>query len=581
MLERAVDTVLNKIDIVDVVSSYVQLKKVGANFRALCPFHNERTPSFYVSPSKQIFHCFGCGAGGNAIHFVMRMEKLTFMEALRHLAKLAKIDIDLSLTSSPKERELIKKKEELISVHSDCYDYFREELFNKKNIQAVRYALKRRISKNTIERFGIGFCPEKNDLYESLLKKYSKEILDISGIFTEKNGKNYCRFEGRLIFPIFDTMNRIIAFGARAISDSVLPKYINSSDTMIFSKSKTLYGLNIAKNTKQNHFLIVEGYMDVLMLHQEGIDNAIGVLGTALTADHSYIIKRYKNEVVLCLDSDEAGKKAVLRGADVLYQNGIVVRVMELESAKDPDEFVRRFGKDAFLLRENKSLYVIDYKIKELQKGFDLTKSADKFKFVKQYFQSILDIISNDVEKQEYIKKLSQITDIKQEAIEKEYNAKAKEAQIKAVNNINILDAVNRKNKMSDEELLKKNEVQLIALYAQWAPNSIEVRELLDEDDFYTPEGRELFVSLKKIMDEGIELNYPVILSFVADDKILSELTSFSSKGFDTVDVAKKAIEQLKVTIEKSYLDIELRKAKDVNDTQKIYELIEKLKRFK
>jgi len=159
LLERAVDTVLNKIDIVDVVSSYVQLKKVGANFRALCPFHNERTPSFYVSPSKQIFHCFGCGAGGNAIHFVMKMEKLTFMEALKHLAKLAKIDIDLSLTSSQKERALIKKKEELISVNSDCYDYIREELFNTKNIQSVLYALKRRISKDTIVRFGIGFCP--------------------------------------------------------------------------------------------------------------------------------------------------------------------------------------------------------------------------------------------------------------------------------------------------------------------------------------------------------------------------------------------------------------------------------------
>lgn len=455
MLERVVEQVLSKVDIVDVVSMYVPLKKVGVNFRALCPFHQERTPSFYVSPAKQIFHCFGCGVGGNAIHFVMRIENLTFTEALKVLAGKAKIDVDFSQTQSSKDKVLAKQKEELISLHNDCLEYFQRQLYLRENMDAARYVLKRGIRKETAKQFGLGFCPEDNNLYEMLSRKYSKEIIDKSGIFIERNGKNYCRFEGRLIFPIFDTMNRVIGFGGRIIEDSQAPKYMNSPDTLIFSKSKVLYGLNIAKSSKEKDFVIVEGYMDVISLHQEGIDNVVGVLGTALTQDHSFLLRRYKNEVVLCLDSDQAGRNATFRSADILYQNGLIVKVMELENAKDPDEYIKKFGKDAFLLKKQNAMFAIDFKVKQLSSNYDLSKSDQKFRFVREYFEKILMPITNEVERQEYIRKLSQLTQIDEEAILKEFT-KNENIKLKRLESIQHFKQVQQKSNLTEEERIQK-----------------------------------------------------------------------------------------------------------------------------
>ncbi|WP_307742488.1 DNA primase [Caldicellulosiruptor sp. DIB 104C] len=581
VLERIVEQVLNKVDIVDIVSSYIPLKRVGVNFRALCPFHSEKTPSFYVSPAKQIFHCFGCGVGGNVIHFVMRMENLTFTEALKVLAEKAKIDIDFSQSQSAKDRALAKQKEELINLHKDCFEYFREQLYLRKNIEAVKYIIKRRIAKDTAKRFGLGFCPEKNDLYDRLSQKYSKEIIDLSGIFLERNGKNYCRFEGRLIFPIFDTMNRVIAFGGRIISDaSAAPKYMNSPDTLIFSKSRILYGLNIAKQSKESEFVVVEGYMDVIALHQEGIDNAVGVLGTALTQDHSFLLRRYKNEVVLCLDSDEAGKKAAIRSADILYQNGLMVRVMELEGAKDPDEYIKRFGKDAFLLKKQNSMFVIDYKVKELKNQYDLTKSDQKFRFVREYFEKILTPISNEVERQEYIKKLSVLTGVDENVISKEFS-KTTQKELKRIENINYFKQIQQKPVLSDFEMLKKNEIYLLSLYTEWAPKSEEIRSLLTEEDFYTEDVKNIFTAVKNLINEGMELSYSMLLSFVTDESILSDLTSFSSKGFENADTAKKAIEELKVKVKTLGLKLELKAAQQQNDNLKITQILDELKKLK
>ncbi|WAM31155.1 DNA primase [Caldicellulosiruptor naganoensis] len=580
MLERIVEQILNKVDIVDVVSSYIPLKRVGVNFRALCPFHTERTPSFYVSPAKQIFHCFGCGVGGNAIHFVMRMENLTFTEALKVLAEKAKIDINLSESKFAKDRALAKQKEELINLHKDCFEYFQEQLYLRKNIEAAKYIIKRRITKETAKRFGLGYCPEKNDLYERLSQKYPKEIIDLSGIFLERNGKNYCRFAGRLIFPIFDTMNRVIAFGGRIITDTSAPKYMNSPDTLIFSKSRILYGLNIAKQSKENEFIVVEGYMDVIALHQEGIDNVVGVLGTALTQDHSFLLRRYKNEVVLCLDSDEAGKRAAIRSADILYQNGLMVRVMELEGAKDPDEYIKKFGKDAFLLKKQNSMFVIDYKIKELKNQYDLSKSDQKFRFVREYFEKILTPISNEVERQEYIKKLSDLTGIDENVIAREFSKKAQK-EVRRIENINYFKQVQKKLVLTDIERLKKNEIYLLSLYTQWAPKSEEIKSLLTENDFYTEDIKILFSSIKNLLDEGMELSYSMLLSFITDESILSELTSFSSKGFEDCDTAKKAIEELKLNIKTLELKLELEEAQRQNDAVKITQILNELKKLK
>ncbi|AEM74171.1 DNA primase [Caldicellulosiruptor acetigenus] len=580
VLERVVEQVLSKIDIVDVVSMYVPLKKVGANFRALCPFHQERTPSFYVSPAKQIFHCFGCGVGGNVIHFVMRIENLTFTEALKVLAQRAKIDVDFSQSQSAKDRALAKQKEELISLHHDCFEYFQSQLYLRKNIDAARYVLKRGIRKETAKQFGLGFCPENNNLYEILSKKYSKEIIDKSGIFIERNGKNYCRFEGRLIFPIFDTMNRVIGFGGRIIDDSQAPKYMNSPDTLIFSKSKVLYGLNIAKSSKEKDFVVVEGYMDVISLHQEGIDNVVGVLGTALTQDHSFLLRRYKNEVVLCLDSDQAGKNATFRSADILYQNGLMVRVMELENAKDPDEYIKKFGKDAFLLKKQNAMFVIDFKIKQISSNYDLSKSDQKFKFVREYFENILMPITNEVERQEYVKKLSQITQIDEDVILKEFT-KNMQTQLRRIENIQHFKQVQQTKTLTDTERLRKNDIYLLSLYIEWAQKSENIKNIVSEEDFYTEDIKLLFNSIKNLIDEGMELTYSMLLSFITEEEILSELTSFSSKGFESEEAVKKAIEELKITSKTLWLKQELLEAQKRGDIQKAMQLQIELKTLK
>ncbi|ADQ07667.1 DNA primase [Caldicellulosiruptor hydrothermalis 108] len=573
VLERVVEQVLSKVDIVDVVSMYVPLKKVGVNFRALCPFHQERTPSFYVSPAKQIFHCFGCGVGGNAIHFVMRIENLTFTEALKVLAEKAKIDVDFSQSLSAKDRVLAKQKEELISLHHDCFEYFQRQLYLRENIDAARYVLKRGIRKETAKQFGLGFCPENNNLYEMLSKKYSKEIIDKSGIFIERNGKNYCRFEGRLIFPIFDTMNRVIGFGGRIIDDSQAPKYMNSPDTLIFSKSKVLYGLNIAKGSKEKDFVVVEGYMDVISLHQEGIDNVVGVLGTALTQDHSFLLRRYKNEVVLCLDSDQAGKNATFRSGDILYQNGLMVKVMELENAKDPDEYIKKFGKDAFLLKKQNAMFVIDFKIKQISSNYDLSKSDQKFRFVREYFEKVLMPISNEVERQEYIKKLSQLTQIDEDAILKEFT-KNENIKLKRIESIQHFKQVQQKSNLTEEERIKKNDIDLLSIYVEWANKSESIRNAVTEDDFCTEDIKILFSSIKNLINEGMELTYSMLLTFVNDEKVLSELTSFSSKGFETEEAAKRAIEELKTNNNRMlWLRREMLEAQKRGDYEKVLKL--------
>ncbi|ADQ46762.1 DNA primase [Caldicellulosiruptor kronotskyensis 2002] len=573
VLERVVEQVLSKVDIVDVVSMYVPLKKVGVNFRALCPFHQERTPSFYVSPAKQIFHCFGCGVGGNAIHFVMRIENLTFTEALKVLAEKAKINVDFSQTQSSKDKVLAKQKEELISLHNDCLEYFQRQLYLRENMDAARYVLKRGIRKETAKQFGLGFCPEDNNLYEMLSRKYSKEIIDKSGIFIERNGKNYCRFEGRLIFPIFDTMNRVIGFGGRIIDDSQAPKYMNSPDTLIFSKSKVLYGLNIAKSSKEKDFVIVEGYMDVISLHQEGIDNVVGVLGTALTQDHSFLLRRYKNEVVLCLDSDQAGRNATFRSADILYQNGLIVKVMELENAKDPDEYIKKFGKDAFLLKKQNAMFVIDFKVKQLSSNYDLSKSDQKFRFVREYFEKILMPITNEVERQEYIRKLSQLTQIDEEAILKEFT-KNENIKLKRLESIQHFKQVQQKSNLTEEERIKKNDIDLLSIYVEWANKSESIRNAVAEDDFCTEDIKMLFSSIKNLINEGMELTYSMLLTFVDDERVLSELTSFSSKGFETEEAAKKAIDELKTNNSRMlWLKREMLEAQKRGDNEKVLKL--------
>ncbi|MEZ0535631.1 DNA primase [Caldicellulosiruptoraceae bacterium PP1] len=579
MFEKIIDEVLRRTDIVDIVNSYVNLRKSGANYKALCPFHNERTPSFYVSPSKQIFHCFGCGVGGNVIHFVMRIENITFFEALKILASKVNINADLYQVNSQKERELLKQKEELYKLLDECTNIFHSHLFDRKNVDAVKYLLKRGIKKDTVKKFKIGYCPDNFNLYQILSEKYDSEIINKSGIFYEKDGKYYCRFNQRIIFPIFDTLDRTIAFGGRIINSDNKAKYINSPETILFNKSKTLYALNIAKNSKEDHFIIVEGYMDTISLQQEGVQNVIGVLGTALNNEHSYTIKRYKNNVILCLDSDQAGVNAALRGAEVLYQNGINVKIMELENAKDPDEYVKKFGVDAFLLKKGNSVFVLDYKIKNLLKKYDINSSEEKIKFINGYYLEILNKLQTDIEIEEYINKLSKIIDISSDALKKQFE-KMKQSQQKRVINISNNKIVTPNDDSIDNRIYN-SEIYLISIYFEWANKNEQIKLLVNKDDFITNENKDIFEKLNKLLDEGIELNFPTMLSFIGNQATLSELTEISSKGLNDFESAKKAILELKNNLAELNLKKQLVALDKDTDKQKYLEIIEKIKKLK
>ena len=336
-------------DIVDVISQYVKLTRKGSSYFGLCPFHNEKTPSFSVSPSKQMYYCFGCGAGGNVISFVMEYENYSFREAVEHLARRAGVELP-KIEYSGEAREKAQKKATLLEINKQAAQYFYYQLRRENGRQAYSYLSKRGLSDGTIKKFGLGYSDKySDDLYKFLKSKnYSDELLRESGLFNvdERRGM-YDKFWNRVIFPIMDVNNRVIGFGGRVMGDGK-PKYLNSPETPIFDKSRNLYGLNAARTTRKDYLILCEGYMDVISMHQAGFTNAVASLGTSLTSGHASLLKRYTKEVLLIYDSDGAGIKAALRAIPILREAGVNSRVVSLKPYKDPDEFIKAMGAEAF-----------------------------------------------------------------------------------------------------------------------------------------------------------------------------------------------------------------------------------------
>ena len=344
-----IEEVRMKNDIVDVVSQYVKLNRRGNTYFGLCPFHNEKTPSFSVTPSKQMYYCFGCGAGGNVYNFVMEYENYTFGEALQHLADRVGVQLP-KIEYSREAREKAEKRATLLEINKLAASYFYYQLRRENGSQAYAYLINRGVSEDTIKKFGLGYSDKySDDLYKFLKSKnYSDDLLRESGLFNvdERHGM-YDKFWNRVIFPIMDVNNRVIGFGGRVMGDGK-PKYLNSPETKIFDKSRNLYGLNIARTTRKNYLILCEGYMDVISMHQAGFTNAVASLGTALTSGHASLLKRYTQEVLLLYDSDDAGVRAALRAIPILREAGITSRVVSLKPHKDPDEFIKALGGEEF-----------------------------------------------------------------------------------------------------------------------------------------------------------------------------------------------------------------------------------------
>ena len=398
-----IEEVRMKNDIVDVVSQYVKLNRRGNTYFGLCPFHNEKTPSFSVTPSKQMYYCFGCGAGGNVYNFVMEYENYTFGEALQHLADRAGVQLP-KIEYSREAREKAEKRATLLEINKLAASYFYYQLRRENGSQAYAYLINRGVSEDTIKKFGLGYSDKySDDLYKFLKSKnYSDDLLRESGLFNvdERHGM-YDKFWNRVIFPIMDVNNRVIGFGGRVMGDGK-PKYLNSPETKIFDKSRNLYGLNIARTTRKNYLILCEGYMDVISMHQAGFTNAVASLGTALTSGHASLLKRYTQEVLLLYDSDDAGVRATLRAIPILREAGITSRVVSLKPHKDPDEFIKALGGEEFEKRLERAMDSFMFRIHMAQKEFTMEEPQGQNRFFERCAQMLLEL-SDELERNLYI----------------------------------------------------------------------------------------------------------------------------------------------------------------------------------
>ena len=416
--EDVVEEVRTRNDIVDVISGYVKLQKKGANYFGLCPFHNEKSPSFSVSPQKQMYYCFGCGAGGNAITFIMEYENYTFPEALKVLADRAGVHLP-EIEYSREERAKADKRSTLLEINKLAANYFYYQLHQPQGKLGYDYFRKRELSDETIRRFGLGFANKtSNDLYQYLRSKgYTDEILRDSGLVTMEERGTYDKFWNRVMFPIMDVNNRVIGFGGRVMGDGK-PKYLNSPETLIFDKSRNLYGLHRARTSRKPYFIVCEGYMDVISLHQAGFTNAVASLGTALTAGHAALIKRYVNEVYLTYDSDEAGTKAALRAAPILREAGVTTRVIRMEPYKDPDEFIKNLGAEAFEERIRKARNSFMFGLEMLGKGYDLNAPEGKTEFLREAARRLARF-EEEIERDNYIEAVAKTYHVGYEELKK------------------------------------------------------------------------------------------------------------------------------------------------------------------
>ncbi|MCM1283907.1 MAG: DNA primase [Muribaculaceae bacterium] len=406
--DELVEQVRSRNDVVDVIGAYVQLHKKGSSYFGLCPFHNEKSPSFSVSPAKQMYYCFGCGAGGNVFTFMMQYENLTFAEAMQTLAERAGMELpSQELTSEQKRRE--DKRSRILEVNKEAAKYYYSLLRSKRGERAFAYFKERGLSAETMQRFGLGYSDQySDDLYRYLRQKgYGDGLLKDSGLITideAKGGRD--KFWNRAMFPIMDVRGRVIGFGGRVMGEGE-PKYLNSPETMIFDKSRNLYGLSIAKSTRREQLLLCEGYMDVISLHQAGFDNAVASLGTALTSGHASLLRRYTKEVYLTYDSDGAGVRAALRAIPILKEAGILTKVVDMRPYKDPDEFIKALGAGEYQKRIDGAENSFLFELRILEADYDMKDPEEKTAFHNELAKRLL-AFPEELERNNYIEAVAE-----------------------------------------------------------------------------------------------------------------------------------------------------------------------------
>ena len=529
-IKDIIEEIKSRCDIANVISSYINIKPSGTNYKGLCPFHGEKTPSFYINTSKQIYKCFGCGEGGDVINFVMRIENLDFMDAVKLLANRCGIEINTHVDESTKER--MEKSKKFQDIHVEAARFYFSNLIKSKN-PGYEYLRKRGLDDKIIKKFGLGYSLDSwNSLMNYLISiGYKNEDLIECGLFGYKSEtkKIYDKFRNRVMFPIFDYRGNVIGFGGRVLDDS-LPKYLNSPDTLIFNKRQNLYGLNFArKEIKDRSVILVEGYMDLISLYQYGIKNVVATLGTALTDGQGSLIKRYADTVIISYDSDEAGIKATLRAIEILNKLDINVKVLNLKECKDPDEFIRKYGVLEFEKEIQNSTHYIKYKIDNLKRNFNIQKDEERVKFAKEA-SKIIKEIKSPVEVDYYTKYLSEQIDISVESIKKEVYGK-------------YYNGNQNKNNKNNKYIYKKEE-KIIE-----KPKAIEKGKLLVEENLIkimldSKKHREIIL-LKISEEDFLEKDSKEIVNWLIKNKDLDKITIDKIKSLNISEEYIKGLESI------------------------------------
>ena len=409
-----IDELVARSDIVDVVSDYVRLTQKGGSYWGLCPFHGEKTASFHVVPDRQLYHCFGCGKGGGVISFVMEMENLPYLDALRLLAKRA----NLEFPEGDVDETARRRRGRLLALNKEAARYFHSQLWSPIGEEGLNYLRRRGLSKGTLTRFGLGYAPESWDsLINTMTQKgFSKsDLLEAGLAVSNKKGGIYDRFRDRVMFPIIDLRGDVIGFGGRVLGDGT-PKYLNSPDTPVFNKSRNLFALNLAKSTKLGRIVLTEGYMDTISLYQAGFDCAVASLGTSLTADHAKLLSRFTKEVVICYDSDQAGVQAADRAIPLVEKTGLQVRVLRVTGAKDPDEYIKTYGPEAFGRLLDRSENYMEYNLDQLESKYDLNDPVQKAEYARAAAE-MLARLDSPVEQEVFAAQVSQRTGVGKDAV--------------------------------------------------------------------------------------------------------------------------------------------------------------------
>lgn len=592
--DELLEEIRNNNDIVDIISQYVVLKRSGRNFFGLCPFHKEKSPSFSVSPDKQIFHCFGCGAGGNVFHFLSKIENINFVESVKMLAERANIVLPTLDSVGDAKKELLKSK--VYEINKIAAEFYHENLYKPTSKPAQDYVKKRKLDNKTLKTFSIGYAGKYDELYKELVKRgyTEEEMLASSMILKNDNGQFLDRFRKRFMIPIKDVRDRVIAFGGRVLDDSK-PKYINSPENIVYSKGRNLFGLNVAKKNPMEKIIIVEGYMDAISLYQRGINNVVASLGTALTEHQGRLLRKYASQIIIGYDADGAGQAATMRGLEILQNLGYDVRVLQLDdpNVKDPDEYVIKNGTGRFNRCVDNAISLVEFKVKMLKKSLSTETASDKIKFLNEV-SKILSRVDNNIEKEVYIERIAKDYNVSKEAIYAQTNklqyANKKGSKVLERNVVHIKPKKQESNQLN--ETLVRRENMIISLLLNEEAHAYEsLRNVITPQDFKDDTDKKIAKILYDEFEKG-NSNISNILDNITDEEILNQITKIMADDYNITDINKaildiiKIYEKEKVIAQKNEIinkleDTTLTKEESASLEEQLSEIIIKLAKMK